>query len=168
MIFLTVGTQGPFERLIRAVDMWCASSPARPRVFGQIASPVAGSFVPKNFEWVSRLDPDEFNTRFSAADLIISHAGMGTIISALQAGKQIVVMPRRLHLMEHRNDHQLATVKQMAGRAGLHVAADENSFAQTAEHALSLASGESTPQIPEFADTGFTAALRGFILSADK
>ena len=168
MIFLTVGTQGPFERLVRAVDMWCASSPAGPRVFGQIASPAAGSYVPKNFEWVARLAPEQFNARFSAADLIISHAGMGTIISALQAGKQIVVMPRRAHLMEHRNDHQLATVKQMAGRAGLHVAADEDSFAQTAERALSLASGESTPQIPEFADTGLTAALRDFILAVDR
>ena len=47
-----------------------------------------------------------------AAAAIVAHAGMGTILTALETGKRLLVMPRRAALGEHRNDHQLATVSR--------------------------------------------------------
>ena len=163
MIFLTVGTQGPFDRLIKAVDEWCAHG-GKPEVFGQIGALSHANYRPKNFECVERLAPDAFDHQFSQAELIVSHAGMGSIISALQAGKQIVIMPRRTHLREHRNDHQVATVQKMADRSGVHVAADESEIAERIEQALERIATPANQRIGEFADETLIDALRTFIL----
>ncbi len=168
MIFLTVGTHEPFERLVRAMDDWCDERARSSEVFGQITTPKDGSYTPKHFEWVARLTPTEFSARFGEADLIVSHAGMGTIISALQGGKPIVVLPRRGHLGETRNDHQYATARKLAGRPGIHVAEDETQFAEILDAALSGLDDANTQTISEFADAGFTSALRRFILTPKK
>jgi UDP-N-acetylglucosamine transferase subunit ALG13 len=47
---------------------------------------------------------------------------MGTIISALTIAKPIVIVPRQVKYHEHRNDHQMATAEQLAGRPGIYVA----------------------------------------------
>lgn len=167
MIFLTIGTQGPFDRLVQAVDAWCKAKGRGAEIFGQIARPKPGS-EPEHFDWVERLAPAEFNRRFAEASLIISHAGMGTIISALQAGKQIVVMPRRFDLGEHRNDHQVATVKQLGTRPGIFVARDETELEARIDQALAATHSTDTQKLSKFADPRFTSALRKLILPPDQ
>lgn len=168
MIFLTVGTHEPFDRLVQAMDKWCAAQPSPPEVFGQITAPTETAYRPQHFDWVDRLTPTEFAQRFAEASLIVSHAGMGTIISAMQSGKPVVVMPRRGHLGETRNDHQYATANQLANRPGICVAEDESHLADCIQRALSRNSDANAPQISEFADTGFTSALRTFIFASQK
>jgi len=58
--------------------------------------------------------------------MILAHAGMGTILTAVDLGKPILVMPRRADQGEHRNDHQLATARQLQDVLGLCVAWDED------------------------------------------
>jgi len=99
MIFYTLGTQLSFERMTRAVDDW-AGQRGRSDVFGQISDPGADGYRPRNFEWVDRIAPAKFDERFTRADFIIAHAGMGSIITAQDQNKLIVVMPRRAHLGE--------------------------------------------------------------------
>ncbi|MFK7751192.1 MAG: glycosyltransferase [Sedimentitalea sp.] len=168
MIFLTVGTHEPFDRLVQAMDNWCGTVSDHPDVFGQITTPTETAYRPKNFEWTDRLTPTEFSKRFSQAALIVSHAGMGTIISALQVGKPVVVMPRRGHLGETRNDHQFATANQLANRAGICVAEDETQLATCINQARARVSDANAPQISEFADPLFTSALRDFIFATQK
>ncbi|MDK3074845.1 glycosyltransferase [Sedimentitalea sp. JM2-8] len=167
MIFLTIGTQGPFDRLVLAVDAWCKTKGRGAEIFGQIARPKPGC-EPNHFDWVERLDPAEFNRRFAEASLIISHAGMGTIISALEAGKQIVVMPRRFDLGEHRNDHQIATVNQLSTRPGVFVARDETELGARIDQALAATRSAGPPKLSRFADPRFTSALRKLILQPDE
>jgi UDP-N-acetylglucosamine transferase subunit ALG13 len=50
---------------------------------------------------------------------------MGTIISALEGEKAIVVMPRLARFREHRNDHQLATAAVFEKLHYVHVAQNE-------------------------------------------
>ena len=69
--------------------------------------------------------PDEFNELFRKARLIVSHAGMGTILSALQQHKPIVIFPRIAALGEHRNEHQLATAKKFKELGSVYVAMNE-------------------------------------------
>jgi len=109
MIFVTVGTQLPFERLIRAVDE------IAPYLKGEkiIAQTNGGNYIAQNIECKSYFTADEFNTIISQSRMIISHAGTGSIISALTHKKPIIIMPRRASLKEHRNEHQLATAKKM-------------------------------------------------------
>ena len=58
-------------------------------------------------EGVPFLDMDRFAAYVSSAELLILHAGAGSLIHALQAGKVPVVMPRRAMYHEHVDDHQL-------------------------------------------------------------
>lgn len=117
MIFLTLGTQLPFDRLVRAVDEVAADIDES--VFGQIGHT---KLVPQAYDYVDFLPPQEFGARFSAARVIVGHAGIGTILSGRKAEKPLILMARRASLGEHRNDHQMRTVEQLGRIPGVHVA----------------------------------------------
>ncbi len=121
MIFLTVGAQMPFDRLVRAVDAWAARG-GNGGVFAQIGR---GGYRPAHLRYVELLDPRAFRAALAGATAVISHAGMGTIINALELGKPILVMPRRGDLAETRNDHQLATAQRFRELTLVEVALDE-------------------------------------------
>ena len=120
MIFVTVGEQLPFDRLIRAIDQWAEQQ--HHKIFAQIGN---SSYKPIHFEYKKFLDTQEFRQRLQEARVVVAHAGMGTIISALELGTPIIVMPRRAALGEHRNDHQLATAKRFQALQYVTVANDE-------------------------------------------
>lgn len=148
MIFLTVGTQLPFDRLVSAVDAWAADrgrgSPGADDggVFAQIGP--GARYRPRYIQWAESIPPRECRRRMEAADLVIAHAGMGTILEALVLGKPVIVMPRRADLHEHRNDHQLATARYLAEKLGIKVAMDEASLRSKLDHAESV---EALPRI---------------------
>jgi len=121
MIFVTVGAQMPFNRLVQAVDHW-AHERGREDVFAQIG---LTDYRPKNIQWTPFLSTEEFNQRCEAANVIVAHAGTGSIITALQLGKPILIMPRRANLRETRNDHQVATSEQFRCFDSVLVAVDE-------------------------------------------
>ncbi len=121
MIFLTVGAQMPFDRLVRAVDAWAARA-GNGSIFAQIGR---GGYRPAHLRHVEFLEPRAFRNAFNAATAIVAHAGMGTIINALELGKPILVMPRRGDLAETRNDHQLATARRFRELGLVEVAFDE-------------------------------------------
>lgn len=164
MIFLVLGTQLPFDRLVRAMDDWCAAGEGR-EVFGQLAEMGPDNYRPERFEWVEKLPPEAFKARFEAAEIVVAHAGMGAIITALTLGKPLVIMPRRADLKEHRNDHQLATAARFDGRGGVH-AVDDPADLHAALDRLRAGSGAAAgaERASDFAEAGFTDALRGFIL----
>ena len=121
MIFVTVGGQLPFDRLVHTVDRWAAGQ-QRSDVFAQIGE---SERPPNHIQWQRFLSPPDFQYKAREARVLIAHAGMGSILTALECGKPIVVMPRRAHLGEHRNDHQWATVNHLGTDVGVVVAADE-------------------------------------------
>lgn len=120
MIYLTVGTQLPFDRLVSIVDQWAMHSGVE--VLAQIGPSNKKYSYLNTFEFVSPLDAERY---FDTADLIVAHAGMGSILSAMQRGKPIIVFPRRADLKEHRNDHQMATARRFKDRPGIYVAFEE-------------------------------------------
>lgn len=122
MIFVTVGSQMPFDRLVRAVDNW-AGRTGRTDVFAQIGP---RGHQPRNCQHENLLDPARFKAVLREASLVVAHAGMGSIITALEHGKPILVMPRRGDLAETRNDHQVATAKRFREIGAVLVAMDEN------------------------------------------
>jgi UDP-N-acetylglucosamine transferase subunit ALG13 len=118
VIFVTVGTALGFERFVGCVDRWAAEHPDI-ECFAQIGE--TDSF-PRHMDYATTIDSDDFERYCRRASVIASHAGMGTIISALTAGTPIVIFPRRADLSEHRSDHQIATVAHFAHRTGIHAA----------------------------------------------
>ncbi|SHF38815.1 Glycosyltransferase family 28 C-terminal domain-containing protein [Litoreibacter ascidiaceicola] len=116
MIFVTVGTQLPFPRLIKYMARWAQSHSERVVLQTGDGSGFNGC------EAYRSLPSDQFGTFMTEARVIVSHAGIGSILAAKALNKPIVVIPRRAKLSEHRNDHQLATAAALEGRAGLRVA----------------------------------------------
>lgn len=166
MIFLTIGTHEPFDRLVQAVDEWMDRKAQTHQIVAQAISPTSGAYSPRNFELTPHLSPRDYEERILRAELIVSHAGMGSILTAFTHGKPIVIMPRRGHLRETRNDHQYTTVKNLKERPGLFVARDETEFPGVMERALAAIAGGGLPRLSPVADTEFTDALRAFILSS--
>lgn len=117
MIFVAVGTQFPFDRLIRCVDEWAQANNVPAHM--QIA---AGKYIPQHASWDRFMTTNDFNTRLNEASLIISHAGMGNIITALENSKPIIVMNRQHKLGEHRNDHQADGLEWMGKLDGVYTA----------------------------------------------
>lgn len=121
MIFVTIGTQEPFDRLIKAVDDFAPQLQGIPIV----AQVFNSTYKAKNLQTFDFLTPVEFENYFQQASLVISHAGMGTIISALVNAKPIVIVPRQVKYHEHRNDHQMATAKRFEALGYVNVIYDE-------------------------------------------
>ena len=156
MIFVTVGAQMPFDRLVRTVDTWAADR-RRSDVFAQIGPT---QWRPGHIQWASFLEPAEFRQRMNAASAIVAHAGMGSIITALQFGKPIVVMPRRGDLRETRNDHQIATARRLVEMGRVHAAFDEDELMTALDRIDDMASGE---VIRDCASDELIGAIRDFI-----
>jgi len=109
MIFLTVGTQFPFDRLVKAVDEVAGKNGFDEQIVAQIGN---SSYHPENFDAAPSVEKALFDQRFAEADSIISHAGMGTITMALDHRKPLLVMPRLKKYGEVVNDHQLAIARK--------------------------------------------------------
>ena len=109
MIFLTVGTQFPFDRLVKAVDQAASINGFDEKIVAQVGD---SSYCPKNFEAARSVEKAVFDQHFAEADSIISHAGMGTITMALDHRKPLLVMPRMKKYGEVVNDHQLAIARK--------------------------------------------------------
>lgn len=135
MIFVTVGTLLPFDRLIMSMDDWAARHPEVP-VFAQIGDT---TYQPRHMGWVRQVTPADFAANVSEAEIIVAHAGIGSIITAAEIGRPIVLMPRRQSLREHRSEHQLHTVGRLANRDGILVANDETELDLRIEQARTMA-----------------------------
>ena len=156
MIFVTVGTDQPFDRLVRSLDEW-AEKNGRTDVFAQIGET---KFVPRHLKSVHFLEAPEYQQHFANASVVISHAGMGTILTALRHKKPILVMPRRASLGEHRNEHQLATATHLLELGKISVAFDETElFARLAN----LEAMGARDAIGPYASPQLITALRQFI-----
>jgi UDP-N-acetylglucosamine transferase subunit ALG13 len=111
MIFLTVGTQFPFDRFVRAVDNIFDQGLIDEEIFAQIGET---TYKPHNFESVASLDKNLFDKRLKEASSVISHAGIGTITMALSNNKPLLVMPRLKKYGEVVNNHQAAIAKRFS------------------------------------------------------
>ncbi len=162
MIFVTVGHELRFDRLIRGLDEWVKETSYKD-IFAQVAELGEEGYKPRNFEWQSFLDPETFKARFDKADLIVAHAGMGTIITALTMKKPLLIMPRKGALKETRNDHQIATAEQFARRNGIYVANDETELGSVLDQLITNPPPIIKEAASEFAEPQLIQTIRGFI-----
>jgi len=121
MIFASVGSLLPFERLVRAVDTWAHDNPAE-EVFIQIGDT---AFEPQHAPFARIMPMTEYRDRLRDCDLLVAHVGMGSILQALQMRKQMLLMPRLKNRQEHTTDHQVDTAMRFANVKGIRIADDE-------------------------------------------
>ena len=131
-IFVTVGSMLPFDRLIRAMDLWAAQHPDS-TVTAQIGR---SKLRPNHLQFYPLVTSSVYLEYFLASDVVVSHAGMGTFITALERRKPLVMLPRRYALQEHTSDHQLATANWLKDCPGVEIVFDENQLGDAISRAI--------------------------------
>lgn len=159
MIFITVGTQEPFDRLIKAIDTYSYRWNGE-RILAQAG---IGTYVARNIEVRQFMTPCDFDKYFNEARLIISHAGTGTILKALLINKPILIFPRRACLGEHRNDHQLDTANAFVALDYIRCALNEEELFKLLEQNNSYDVFASPKRINENASEALLSELRRVI-----
>jgi UDP-N-acetylglucosamine transferase subunit ALG13 len=114
MIFVTVGThEQPFNRLIKEVDRLVETGVIKDDVFIQTGY---STYEPKFCKWSSLISFDKMNELMETSDIIITHGGPATFMSAIANGKKPIVVPRQEKYDEHVNDHQVDFAQQVKER----------------------------------------------------
>jgi UDP-N-acetylglucosamine transferase subunit ALG13 len=155
VIFVTVGTQMPFDRLVEVIDSWAGES--KEKVIAQVGA-TRRRF--QNLESTPFLGPSEIKARISSARMVIAHAGMGTILSAMAARKPLLVLPRRLEYREVTSDHQMATARRLSERGLVDVAWDVSQLERRLDR---LSEVEAAPAIEPAAPVAMLDAVRDFL-----
>jgi UDP-N-acetylglucosamine transferase subunit ALG13 len=143
VILVTVGTERPFDRLVTRIDQLCAQGYLKD-VYMQIG---ANGRPPKHARYARLLAYQEIETAMRQADLIVAHAGPGSIALARSLGKKPLVVPRRPDLAEVVDQHQILLARRLHSLGLVHSVEDLEAIG-LAILAL-LASGESRLAVDE-------------------
>lgn len=109
MIFVVLGTQKfQLNRLLQKLDEYVGNGLLPDEIYAQIGN---STYRPKNFRYKEFMDKQEFDETIQKAEIVIAHSGVGTIITAINAEKPIIVFPRLAKYKEHVDDHQLDIAK---------------------------------------------------------
>ncbi len=133
MILVTCGTnEQPFDRLVRAAHTLAGPEP--------LLVQHGSSQVPHGpGEWIDFLPFEELAARMSEARVVVSHAGVGSIMLARRCGKRPVVLPRRVGLGEAVDDHQLPLAHRLHASGIVTLVEDEGRLADVVRSVDGLA-----------------------------
>jgi UDP-N-acetylglucosamine transferase subunit ALG13 len=112
LIFVTLGTHGqPFARALELV----AGLATDEEVLIQRGTTLERRDL-IDAKWVDYLEWNELGENMRRADVVISHAGVGSMVTAIRAGKKPVAVPRLARFGEHVDDHQVQLAERFAER----------------------------------------------------
>ena len=137
----------PFNRLIEAVFEIAPQLPQSVVLqHGNTPCHFKGGCIGRPF-----FEMREFSLLVAQAELLILHAGAGSVIHAIQEGKIPVVLPRRAKYGEHVDDHQLEFARGLAAAGKVVIAEEPNDLLGAVEEAMNrqlmLSPMVATPQI---------------------
>lgn len=111
-IFVTVGSsEYSFNRLLASLDTIAGKGLKNYEIIAQTGS---STYIPKNYKSFKWCTIREINEHFSNSSIVIAHAGVGSMISALSSGARVIVVPRLKKFNEHTDDHQLEIAAEFA------------------------------------------------------
>jgi UDP-N-acetylglucosamine transferase subunit ALG13 len=150
LIFVTLGTQAfPFDRLLRGLDGLGADEEL-------VVQAGASTHRPQGATWFDFLEYPELLERVRAARAVVSHAGVGSVMTAVSQGVRPVVVPRLHRLGEAVDDHQLPFARRFA-EAGLVTLVED-----PAGLAAALADPPALPERPA-GESRLAADLRAYL-----
>lgn len=110
MIFVTLGTQDKsFKRLLKNIDKEIENGTIKDKVIVQAGHTKYNS---KNMEIFDLINKEDFDKYIKECDLLITHGGVGSIITGLKHDKIVIASPRLAKYDEHVNDHQLQIIER--------------------------------------------------------
>ncbi len=131
MILVTLGTQDKhFTRLIMMVDELIKQGEIKEEVYVQAGSTSYHSDKMKIFDYI---DMEAYEKLLDQCDILITHGGVGTIVSALKDGKKIIGVAREARYKEHHNDHQKEIIETFSSQ-GLILKAEDTASLKVALH----------------------------------
>ena len=117
MILVVLGTQDKaFPRLLEAVDREIKKGTIKEKVVVQAGQT---KYESDNMEILDLVSAPEFDKLVDKADLIITHGGVGSILTAIKKNKRIIAAPRLAKYKEHHNDHQKQIIREFADQGYL-------------------------------------------------
>lgn len=120
MILVTLGTQKePFTRLLDYIE----KSNIKEKIIVQAGHTKYDS---KKMEIFDFIPYEKMNEYISKADIIITHAGTGSILMPLKKGKKVIACARLEKYDEHVDDHQ-KQILEVFKEEGYILELDENS-----------------------------------------
>lgn len=109
MILVLLGTQNnSFHRLLEEVQRNIDNKNIKEEVVVQKGYT---KFESENMTLYTQLPLDKLQQLIEKSDLVITHGGVGSIISSIQRGKKVIAIPRLKKYGEHVNDHQYDIIK---------------------------------------------------------
>ncbi len=128
MILVTLGTQDKsFVRLLKTIEK------AKKKGIIQDEIVVQGGYTTYQsdaFQVFDLIPMEEFEQLMDEASLVITHGGVGSILTALQKGKKVIAAPRLKKYKEHTNNHQIEIVDAFAKEGYLLPLKDFSQFAK--------------------------------------
>lgn len=114
MILVLLGTQNnSFHRLLEEIQKMIDEKIINERVVVQSGYT---QFKSKDMEIFDLIPLDRIEKLQEEANLIITHGGVGSIISSNNKGKKVIAIPRLHEYGEHVNDHQKEIVKSFSDK----------------------------------------------------
>lgn len=121
MILVLLGTQNnSFHRLLEEVQKNIDNGNIKEEV---VAQKGYTKFESKDMTLYNKIPTDEIKKLIDKADLVITHGGVGSIITSITKGKKVIAVPRLKKYNEHVNDHQLDIIdsfNEMGYIIGIH------------------------------------------------
>lgn len=133
LVLATVGATLPFDRMTGAVVDLVESGAITEEVILQTGT---GSQVRTDAQGVRAfpsLGFDEMKAILRDADIVITHGGTGSLITALREGCRVVAMPRQFAKGEHYDDHQFEITTAFADRGLIEVAIEDSDLGPAIE-----------------------------------
>lgn len=110
MILIILGTQDKkFTRLLKEVDKLITKNIIKEEVIVQAG--YTSDYKSNNMQIFDLLQKDKFDELVEKANLLITHGGVGTILTGLKNNKKIIAVPRLKKYKEHVNDHQIQIIE---------------------------------------------------------
>ena len=110
MIFVTLGTQDKeFPRLIEEIDRLIENKTIKEEVIVQAG---CTKYESKNLKIFDLISHDEFEKLVSECSLLITHGGVGSILTGIKRGKVVIAVPRLKKYKEHESDHQIQIINE--------------------------------------------------------
>ena len=109
MILVLLGTQhNEFKRLINEVENNIKSGVIKEEVIVQSGFTKYESNLMKIIDMIPKEEMEQLKDK---ASYIITHGGVGSIVSSVEKGKKVIAIPRYSKYGEHVNDHQTDIVR---------------------------------------------------------
>lgn len=112
MILVTLGTQDkPFNRLLEAIDKQIKLGNIKDKVVVQAG---LTKYESKDMEIIDFIPIEKFDDLIKSCDILITHGGVGSIITGLKNHKKVIAAARLRKYKEHYNDHQLQIIENFS------------------------------------------------------